>query len=563
MNKNSNNQHCQYLFGNYLLRSDGILTFENNEIHIPPKEFEVLMMLLKSAGKILSKEEIFDNVWCNNAASDESLTRCIYALRRILREDRNNRYIETVYGKGYRFRVQVAVVSKNEQTDVNTSIAILPFKTPHVIDETLLHHGLIHGLSRYSCLGITVLPASVTQGCIDFNTSSLLINQLLPDYYLTGKIIEQGQENRLFIELIRSEGHRLIDHRSISYSHENKVSVILSNIVNLLVEKIPSINITKNELTNTESFETAVICLNGKMDLKKFTPESITKALETFKICVQQNPTSIQSYCYIAECYISLAQLGVFSHKMAMENAIKHIEKAIELDPSYAQALGLLGLLTGLRGEGSVADVLFKQAHVLIPNSPDINYYHGLYYFIKGNTEQAKKMLDSCLDIDSGRVSAAILKVWLTYYTKSHEQAYILGKSIYQHLGYSHPIILSMLALFSALAGYNQKSLSYLSEITQINIDGFLYANNLYTNHLIYGKQSEATIKNYLKSVDFSKVKGSILPLILVTNGKEAMLRHLEELEKESNGWSKIWLQDPRIKNNIINKERCANGKAA
>ncbi|WP_320410101.1 winged helix-turn-helix domain-containing protein [Candidatus Williamhamiltonella defendens] len=35
--------------------------------------------------------------------SEESLTRCIYVLRHLLHENKNNRYIDTVYRKGYRF----------------------------------------------------------------------------------------------------------------------------------------------------------------------------------------------------------------------------------------------------------------------------------------------------------------------------------------------------------------------------------------------------------------------------------------------------------------------------
>ncbi len=40
-------------------------------------------------------------------------------------------------------------------------------------------------------------------------------------------------------------------------------------------------------------------------------------------------------------------------------------EKALEINPSNSQALGLLGLISGLKDEHSVSNVLFKQAHLL------------------------------------------------------------------------------------------------------------------------------------------------------------------------------------------------------
>jgi tetratricopeptide (TPR) repeat protein len=52
----------------------------------------------------VSKNDLFERVWPDVAPSDESLTRCIYALRRALDDaHKPYRFIETVHGRGYRF----------------------------------------------------------------------------------------------------------------------------------------------------------------------------------------------------------------------------------------------------------------------------------------------------------------------------------------------------------------------------------------------------------------------------------------------------------------------------
>ena len=119
----------QYIFGDFVLKNNGILLFKNKEYHIPPKELGVIILLLNADGEIVSKEEIIDKVWSASVASDESLTRCIYALRKLLHENKQCKYIETVYGRGYRFTVPIVIVTDNEPVKSTTTLAVFPFRT--------------------------------------------------------------------------------------------------------------------------------------------------------------------------------------------------------------------------------------------------------------------------------------------------------------------------------------------------------------------------------------------------------------------------------------------------
>ncbi len=42
---------------------------------------------------------------------------------------------------------------------------------------------------------------------------------------------------RLFIELIHARTHKLIDHQSIDFNPDNPLSVLLSQVINILIEK--------------------------------------------------------------------------------------------------------------------------------------------------------------------------------------------------------------------------------------------------------------------------------------------------------------------------------------
>jgi DNA-binding winged helix-turn-helix (wHTH) protein/Tol biopolymer transport system component len=77
---------------------------------VEPKAFRVLLLLLRTPQKVISKEELLNAVWGDTAVTEGSLTRCIWLLRRQLGDDISEpRFIETVATVGYRFVCKVEV----------------------------------------------------------------------------------------------------------------------------------------------------------------------------------------------------------------------------------------------------------------------------------------------------------------------------------------------------------------------------------------------------------------------------------------------------------------------
>jgi DNA-binding winged helix-turn-helix (wHTH) protein/tetratricopeptide (TPR) repeat protein len=86
-----------------------------NVIPVEPKAFRVLLFLLRNPQKLISKEELLNAVWGETAVSENSLTRSIALLRKLLGDDMHvPRYIETVATVGYRFVCPVEVVDDRQ-----------------------------------------------------------------------------------------------------------------------------------------------------------------------------------------------------------------------------------------------------------------------------------------------------------------------------------------------------------------------------------------------------------------------------------------------------------------
>lgn len=73
-------------------------------LDLGPKPFALLAALMRSPQRLVSKEELFEQVWEGRFVSEAVLTTAVRDLRRALGDDaRQPRFIETAHGRGYRF----------------------------------------------------------------------------------------------------------------------------------------------------------------------------------------------------------------------------------------------------------------------------------------------------------------------------------------------------------------------------------------------------------------------------------------------------------------------------
>ena len=81
----------------------------NGTFELPPKEFDVLLFLVKYQGKILTKQKIYEEVWGEEYCYDDSnIMAIISRLRKKLEVNPGSpKYIQTIKGIGYRFNKEV------------------------------------------------------------------------------------------------------------------------------------------------------------------------------------------------------------------------------------------------------------------------------------------------------------------------------------------------------------------------------------------------------------------------------------------------------------------------
>src|SRR5215831_4136874 len=96
-----------YEFGSYRLNVANRVLLQHGEVvPLAPKTFDLLLLLVRSEGRLLGKQELINNLWPDTFVEDANLTFQIATLRKALGRDAAQ-WIETVPKHGYRFAATI------------------------------------------------------------------------------------------------------------------------------------------------------------------------------------------------------------------------------------------------------------------------------------------------------------------------------------------------------------------------------------------------------------------------------------------------------------------------
>ncbi len=95
-----------YRFGEFELDEPGrCLVLRGQALNLQPKVFDLLAYLVRHAGRVVSKQELMEQLWPEVHVSEASLQRAVSLLRRTLREGSFEHALKSFTGYGYRFAI--------------------------------------------------------------------------------------------------------------------------------------------------------------------------------------------------------------------------------------------------------------------------------------------------------------------------------------------------------------------------------------------------------------------------------------------------------------------------
>ena len=126
-------------FGAFELdRASGELRKHGTRVRISGQPFQILVVLLEEAGRIVGRDELHRQLWGDNTFVDfeQGLNTAINKLRQVLGDSAESpRFIETVPGRGYRFvgRVESPAPSAPVEAATHQGLARPRFNSPPVV----------------------------------------------------------------------------------------------------------------------------------------------------------------------------------------------------------------------------------------------------------------------------------------------------------------------------------------------------------------------------------------------------------------------------------------------
>ena len=154
-----------YEFGPYRLdAAQRLLTRAGESVTLAPKTFDLLLILVESGGRVLTKQDLMNALWPDTFVEEANLPFQVSGLRKAL-GDEGSRWIETLPKHGYRFNAQVTQIGGDKvrrgSADGNTnSLTPTPAQaTPHPEYQVQSSGHRLRVLTLLSVAGLSVFAA--------------------------------------------------------------------------------------------------------------------------------------------------------------------------------------------------------------------------------------------------------------------------------------------------------------------------------------------------------------------------------------------------------------------
>ncbi len=123
---------ASFEFGEYrLIPAERLLLKDGSPIQLPPKAFDILVVLVENTGELVDNKRMLELVWPDSFVEEANIQVQMSSIRKALGENGNRHFVETVPKVGYRF------IAKLKQTE-NGSRS----EEPPVPSDPAVHQGL-------------------------------------------------------------------------------------------------------------------------------------------------------------------------------------------------------------------------------------------------------------------------------------------------------------------------------------------------------------------------------------------------------------------------------------
>ena len=344
---------------------DGVLSRDDQSERVEPRVMSVLVYLAERAGEVVLKDDILATAWSGQFVEEAVLSQSVYSLRKALGDDaRSPRYIATVPRRGYRVIADVHSSKVERELPSVPSIVVLPFEnlSPEPGDRYLSNGITTELITKLTKLrDVFVIAQSSALIFQDRPTDPQQAGQQLGvRYVVTGSVQKLGERVRVHCQLIDTLSNQQLWGERFDRITED-LFAIQEEIAEAIVTEL-DVQLMEGEQARfwrrtTDSYDAYETYLRGLVELYAASDEGTRRGSELFERAVEIDPGFAQAWALVGVSLSIRYRYGWSTGADDLERMRLVANRAIEIDdalPAGHTVMGLLALSEGRIGDGLV-----------------------------------------------------------------------------------------------------------------------------------------------------------------------------------------------------------------
>ena len=236
-------------------------------------------------------------------------------------------------------------------------------------------------------------------------TVSQIGRELRVDYVLEGSVRREGNKARVSVQLIRvsDQTHLWAQNYDRDLQDlldvQNELGRAIAEQVRANLTPQRQIELAKKQVVNPEAYD---LYLKGRFYWNQRTPEAIKESIGYFQQATAKDGNFALAYAGLADAYNISNIIGTLSPRDSFPQAKAAAMRAIQLDPSLAEAHAALGMeKSHYEFDFPGAEREFLKAIEVNPNSPNAHFFYSNCFLMPmGRKAQAIAENKRALEID-------------------------------------------------------------------------------------------------------------------------------------------------------------------
>ena len=427
----------------------------------------------------------------------------------------------------YRVVPLVKSDAREGSADAGSRIAVLPFSniSPDPGDGYFadgLTEELISALSEVR--GLRVIARTSVGHYKDTSKGADQIGrELRVSHLLEGSVRKSGNRIRITASLVDTRTQEGLWSGNYEKDLSDVFSIqssIAASVVGSLKVKLLSMEKARIQSKETDNVSAYVAYLKGRSILRLGTEESALKAKEMFDLAIKEDGNYARAYAGKADCVMILGDYLFSPMPVALEEARRHVSRALELDPNLAEArVSLAGLLM-YDYKFKEAEREFRTAIEANPSYPEGHHWYSSCLQVLGRSAEAIDEVLQAEELDPLSSAIALSVIYRTRAAGMFEETEKRIRKL-EEIDPGSPLV-DEARMVTAFAKRDwERALFYLDRMRGRDpSDPYLGANYAYI-YAVTGKREEALklVEDLKKVPEDLRIRGQLLAFAFVGLG--------------------------------------------